>query len=189
MIAGNQRDHYMAWKNGCIDERSARYWNEPAVMSYLVDCSIEDADGDACCWIDAQSIDYARSCTVPPLWILRHEESLGGLDCQASDWRLVAAIEDGLDYALYGHPNVDIIGWDGKPVIVSARQSDRAVAVMVERDVVTMQATLRGESCSVPVAFDWRGVPRGEHTSEHYRRFRAAKAAFDYAISWVDDAI
>lgn len=163
LIAGNQRDHYMAWKNGCIDERSARYWNEPAVMSYLVDCSIEDADGDACCWIDAQSIDYARSCTLPPLLMMRHEVTRGRLDAPTSAWHIVAAIEDGLNYALYGHPNIDIIGWDGTTVIVSVCQSDRTVAVMVERDVVTMQAMLHDEPCSVP-ASSIGTVPRATNT-------------------------
>lgn len=187
-IAGDESEHYMAWKNGCIDECSIRYWNEPAVMSYLIDRSLEeDTDGDACCWTDAQSIDYVRSCTLPPSLMMRHEVTRGRLDAPTSAWHIVAAIEDGLNYALYGHPNVDIICWDGTTVIVSVCQSDRAVAVMVERDAITMRAMLRGDPCSIPVTFDWRGIPRGDYASEHYRRFRAAKAAFDYAISWVDD--
>ncbi|MBW3081742.1 hypothetical protein [Bifidobacterium saguinibicoloris] len=177
-IVGDEREHYMAWKNGCIDECSAQYWNEPAVMSYLVDRSIEEGDGGECCWIDAQPIDYARSCTFAPSDLLQRR------NC---DWQTVAAADNGLTYALYRHSHVDVVERDGKPTFISDRNPERSATADYREDVWRMQAFLRDKPCAAPVAFDWRGVPCLGEYDESRRRFQAAKAAFAYAVEWVDD--
>lgn len=182
-IVGDERDHYMAWKNGCIDESSLPYWDEPAVMSYLVDRSINEGDGDECCWSDAQPINYAQSCTVAPSTVLQRCE-LG--------WRVTGTADDGLTYALFGHPNVDVIeNESGILAVVSTCHPERIVTADYRGDAWHMRMFLRDGTapdrpCSEALVFDWRDVPRIGGYDEIRRRFRAAKMAFDYAIYWVD---
>lgn len=176
-LAGDEREHYMAWKNGCIDDCSIAYWNEPAVMSYLVSRAIDEDDGGGCYWTDAQPIDYAQSCTFTPGTMLRRLHL---------DWDIVAATDNGLTYALYGHPDTDVVERDGVPMFVSTRHPERTVIVGYCHDSWVMQALLHGQPCAIPVVFGWRGVPRAEHDTETGLRFRASRAVFDYSIAWVD---
>lgn len=176
-ILGREQTHYMLWKNIGVDDRTAAYWESPDVMNYLLECSIDDGDGGECCFTDAQSIDYARSCTFTPAEMLLR---------QGADKCVGHAADDGLNYALYGHPDVDVAECAGHAVFLSSRNPSRAVRAEYRGDTWIMQAFERYRPWGIPVRFDWRDVPREQFDSDYRCRFLAARSAFDCAVTWVD---
>lgn len=112
-ILGDEQTHYMAWKNGCIDKLSIDYWEMPDVMAYLVERSIAEGDGGECCYTDAQPIDYAEDCAYSPSEML---------ECLGANWQEQGVADDGLSYALYGHPNINVENVSGSMMVVSTEQ-------------------------------------------------------------------
>lgn len=176
-ILGREQTHYMLWKNIGVDDRTVAYWESPDVMNYLLECSIDDGDGGEYCFTDAQPIDYARSCTFTPGEMLRR---------QKAEQDVEHAADDGLNYALYKHPDVDVIECAGHAVFVSSRNPSRAVRVEYRGDTWIMQAFERYRPWGIPVRFDWRDIPCERFDTEYRQRFQAARSAFDYAIAWAD---
>lgn len=179
-ILGEEQTHYMLWKNRNADVWTTTYWELPEVVDCLLERSIADGDGNECCFTDAQPIDYARSCTFTPGEMLRR---------QKAEQDVEHAADDGLNYALYKHPDVDVIECAGHAVFVSSRNPSRAVRVEYRGDTWIMQAFERYRPWGIPVRFDWRDIPCERFDTEYRRRFQSAKSAFDYAIDWVDDEV
>lgn len=221
-ITGVDRVRYMAWKNGCIDDLAAEHWNEPQVMEYLASRSIDEGDGGECCYTDAQPIDYAQSCTYQISEMLRRRggdgESGGrdagddaadvsgemgrSADCRAGytasvdrhtpDWSAEAAAEDGLTYALYRHPDVDVVADEtGRAVVISAKHPERSATVDYRYGTWMVQPFDHDRPHTETTIFSWRDVlcrcsDDAGVITEQGRLFRAALAAFSHAIAWVD---
>ena len=115
-ILGDEQTHYMAWKNGCIDKLSIDYWEMPDVMAYLVERSIAEGDGGECCYTDAQPIDYAEDCAYSPSEML---------ECLGANWQEQGVADDGLSYALYGHPNINVENVSGSMIAAEFGWSSR----------------------------------------------------------------
>lgn len=136
-ILGDEQTHYMAWKNDCIDELSIDYWEMPDVMAYLLERSIEEGDGGECCYTDAQPINYAEDCDYSPSKMLNR---------MGVDWQERAAVDDGLSYALYNHPNINVIDVSGSMMFVSTEQSGLSVMVDYRSGIWTVQPFAHDES-------------------------------------------
>ncbi|MFR5262210.1 MAG: putative heavy metal-binding protein, partial [Bifidobacterium longum] len=179
-ILGDEQTHYMAWKNGCIDKLSIDYWEMPDVMAYLVERSIAEGDGGECCYTDAQPIDYAEDCAYWPSEML---------ECLGANWQEQGVADDGLSYALYGHPNINVENVSGSMMVVSTEQPGLSVMVDYRSGMWVVQPFVHDESFGSSIQFGEWLVPV-EASPLHpnvYQHFLEAKHAFDYAIAWIEN--
>lgn len=185
-ILGDDEAHYMAWKNGMIDETALLYWNEPAVMEYLVERSLEEGDGGECCYTNAQPIGYETDCSYPPSMMFARKSTCSSDGDGARYDREGAAADDALGYALYRHPGVDTIERNGTLTFISKRHPQRSATASYHQGAWTIRLIDETGSVSAVGRFDRRDVPYSGPWSANLRRMQAAKNAFDYAIQWVD---
>ena len=179
-ILGDEQTHYMAWKNGCIDKLSIDYWEMPDVMAYLVERSIAEGDGGECCYTDAQPIDYAEDCAYSPSEML---------ECLGANWQEQGVADDGLSYALYGHPNINVENVSGSMMVVSTEQPGLSVMVDYRSGIWVVQPFAHDESFGSAIQFGERLAPveAGLLRPNVYQHFLEAKHVFDYAIAWIED--
>ncbi|MFY1820313.1 hypothetical protein ACJ8MS_09380, partial [Bifidobacterium longum subsp. longum] len=140
----------MAWKNGCIDKLSIDYWEMPDVMAYLVERSIAEGDGGECCYTDAQPIDYAEDCAYSPSEML---------ECLGANWQEQGVADDGLSYALYGHPNINVENVSGSMMVVSTEQPGLSVMVDYRSGIWVVQPFAHDESFGSAIQFGERLAP------------------------------
>lgn len=178
-ILGDEQTHYMAWKNGCIDKLSIDYWEMPDVMAYLVERSIAEGDGGECCYTDAQPIDYAEDCAYSPSEML---------ECLGANWQEQGVADDGLSYALYGHPNINVENVSGSMMVVSTEQPGLSVMVDYRSGIWVVQPFAHDESFGSAIQFGERLAPveAGLLRPNVYQHFLEAKHVFDYAIAWIE---
>ena len=179
-ILGDEQTHYMAWKNGCIDKLSIDYWEMPDVMAYLVERSIAEGDGGECCYTEAQPIDYAEDCAYSPSEML---------ECLGANWQEQGVADDGLSYALYGHPNINVENVSGSMMVVSTEQPGLSVMVDYRSGIWVVQPFAHDESFGSAIQFGERLAPveAGLLRPNVYQHFLEAKHAFDYAIAWIEN--
>ena len=183
-ILGDEETHYMAWRNGMIDDTALLYWNEPAVMEYLVERSLREGDGGECCYTDAQSIGYESDCSYRPSTMLTRM-SARGRDGVRYDHEGVAA-DAALGHALYRHPGVDAVERDGLLTFISERYSQRSATAAYRQGAWTIRLIDETDAVSAVGRFDRQDIPYSGPWSANLQRMQAAKNAFDYAIQWVD---
>ena len=183
-ILGDEETHYMAWKNGMIDETALSYWNEPAVVEYLVERSLQEGDGGECCCTNAQSIGYETDCSYPPSMMFARMRTRDRDDARHD--RDGIAADDALGYALYQHPDVDTVERNGSLTFVSERRSHCSATAAYQQGVWIIRLIDETGCVSATGRFDRLDIPYSGPWRASMQRMQAAKNAFDYAIQWVD---
>ena len=149
-------------------------------MAYLVERSIAEGDGGECCYTDAQPIDYAEDCAYSPSEML---------ECLGANWQEQGVADDGLSYALYGHPNINVENVSGSMMVVSTEQPGLSVMVDYRSGIWVVQPFAHDESFGSAIQFGERLAPveAGLLRPNVYQHFLEAKHAFDYAIAWIEE--
>lgn len=119
-------------------------------MAYLVERSIAEGDGGECCYTDAQPIDYAEDCAYSPSEML---------ECLGANWQEQGVADDGLSYALYGHPNINVENVSGSMMVVSTEQPGLSVMVDYRSGIWVVQPFAHDESFGSAIQFGERLAP------------------------------